>query len=525
MRSSTIRALLVTLGVGTWLLASAGCAQPSAQQTGSELVVAVQSAPNNLDPRVGTDEVSQRVSQLVFSYLMSLDEQLRVVPVLAERLENPDPLTYIVRLRRGIKFHDGHELTAKDVVYTFTSLMAPDFISPRKGAYRLVESIAALDDYSVQFKLKEPFGSFPVQLVMPIVPDGAGPELRTYPIGTGPYRFVRYDVDDRVVLTAFEGYYDGLPNNPGVVMKVVPDDTMRGLELRKGTVDLIINDIAPDIAHQLEEDGHLRVVTGPGTDYQYIGFNMRDPMLSDKRVRHAIAYAIDRQAIVDYLRRGQARPAVGLLPPVSWAFEPDVREFPQDRARSKQLLDEAGYGDPDGDGPLPRFTLSLKISTNEFTRLQATVVQQDLRRVGIDVDVRSYEFATLYADVLKGNFQMYTLQWVGGAVADPDILRRAFHSQQVPPIGFNRGYYSNPEVDRALDRAQLSNDEAERKRLYGLAQKLIAEDVPYVSLWVKTNVAVMQIGISDLRLMPTADFSVLKDVRKGSARLTTRVSF
>jgi peptide/nickel transport system substrate-binding protein len=512
MKSSGFRALVCAASIGGPALGFTACVRPTAQADARELVVAVQSAPNNLDPRVGTDDVSQRVSQLVFSYLMSLDEQLRVVPVLAERLENPDPLTYIVRLRRGVRFHDGHELTSKDVVYTFTSLMAPDFISPRKGAYRLVESITPLDDYSVQFRLKEPFGSFPVQLVMPIVPDGAGPELRSYPVGTGPYRFVRYDVDDRVVLAAFEGYYDGLPNNPGVVLKVVPDDTMRGLELRKGTVDLVVNDVAPDIAHQLEEEGHLRVATAPGTDYQYIGFNMRDALLKDKRVRHAIAYAIDRQAIVDYLRRGQAQPAVGLLPPVSWAFEPDVRQFPQDRTRSKQLLDEAGYRDPDGDGPLPRLALSLKVSTNEFSRLQATVIQQDLRQVGIDVDVRSYEFATLYADVLKGNFQMYTLQWVGGAVADPDILRRAFHSQQVPPIGFNRGYYSNPEVDRALDRAQLSNDEPERKRLYGIAQKLIAEDVPYVSLWVKTNVAVMQNRISGLRLVPTADFSVLKDV-------------
>jgi peptide/nickel transport system substrate-binding protein len=514
----------VAAGIGIWLLTgSAGCGAPRAEGTDGELIVAVQSAPNNLDPRVGTDEVSQRVSQLVFSYLMSLDENLRVVPVLAERLENPDPLTYIVRLRRGVTFHDGHELTSRDVVYTFTSLMAPDFISPRKGAYRLVDSITALDDYSVRFTLKEPFGSFPVQLVLPIVPDGAGPELRSFPIGTGPYRFLRYDVDDRVVLTAFEGYYDGLPNNPGVVLKVVPDSTMRGLELQKGTVDIVINDIDPDIAHQLEEDRSLRVVTGPGTDYQYIGLNMRDPLLSDRRVRHAIAYAIDRQAIVDYLRRGQAQPAVSLLPPVSWAFEPDVRAFPQDRARAKQLLDEAGYRDPDGEGPRPRISLSLKVSTNEFQRLQATVIQQNLRDVGIEVDVRSYEFATLYADVLKGNFQMCTLQWVGGAVADPDILRRVFHSQQVPPNGFNRGHYSNPEVDRALDRAQLSNDEAERKRLYAIAQRLVAADVPYVSLWTKTNVAVMQATIGGLRLVPTADFSVLKDVFRRKPEATSTV--
>lgn len=492
---------------------ASGCSAPQAKATG-ELIVAVQSAPNNLDPRVGTDEVSQRVAQLVFGYLMTLDENLRVVPALAERLDTPDPLTYIAHLRRGVRFHDGHELTSKDVVYTFTSLMAPDFVSPRKGAYRIVDAIDALDDYTVRFRLKEPFGSFPVQLVLPIVPDGAGAELRTFPVGTGPYRFVRYDVDDRVVLSAFEGYYDGLPNNPGIVLKVIPDDTMRGLELRKGTVDLVINDIAPDIAHQLEEDGRLRIVTGPGTDYQYIGFNMRDPILSDKRVRHAIAYAIDRQAVVAHLRRGQARVATGLLPPVSWAYEPTVRVFARDPERAKRLLDEAGFGDPDGDGPRARLSLSLKVSTNEFIRLQATVIQQDLRQVGIDLDVRSHEFATLYADVLKGNFQMFTLQWVGGAVADPDILRRVFHSQQVPPAGFNRGYYSSPDVDRLLDAAARASDEATRTRLYGEVQKLVAEDQPYVSIWTKTNVAVLQPGITGLRLLPTADFIVLKDVRK-----------
>lgn len=497
-----------------------GCAGPGARARDA-LVVAVQSAPNNLDPRVGADDNSQRVAQLVFSSLLTLDEHLRVAPGLATRLDTPDPLTYVAHLRRGVRFHDGRELTARDVVYTFTSLMAPDFVSPWKGAYRIVESITALDDYTVRFRLKEPFGSFPVQLVLPIVPAGAGPELRTAPIGTGPYRFVRYDVDDRVVLRAFDGYHDGPPRNAGIVLQVIPDDTMRGLELRKGTVDLVINDIAPDIAHQLQEEGALQVVTSPGTDYQYLGFNMRDPVLSDRRVRHAIAYAVDRRAIVDHLRRGQARVAAGLLPPVSWAAEPDVRVFTRDPARAMRLLDEAGYPDPDGAGPRPRLTLSLKVSTNEFVRLQAAVIQQDLRQVGIDVDVRSYEFATLYADVLKGRFQMFTLQWVGGAVADPDILRRVFHSQQAPPAGFNRGHYRNPEVDRLLDAAARATDEAARKSLYGEVQQIVAEDQPYVSLWTKSNVAVLQRGLSGLRLLPTASFTVLKDVRRTAPPETT----
>jgi len=499
--------------LGMTALAASACARAQATAPDDFLKVIIRASPVNFDPRVGTDEQSQRVHQLVYDHLMNIGDDLRIVPGLAARLENPDPLTYIAHLRSGVRFHDGHELTAKDVVYTFSSFLDPAFISPRKGAYQMVASITALDDYRVEFKLKEPFGSFPIQLVMHVVPVGAGEALRSFPIGTGPYRFVRYVVDEQVELSAFEGYWDGLPQNAGIVLRIIPDDTMRGLELKKGTADLTINDAAPDLAHQLQKDG-LGIIESQGVDYAYIGLNMRDPVLSDKRVRHAIGYAVDRQAIVDYLRRGLAKPAVGVLSPVAWAFEPHVHQFTHDIARAKQLLDEAGYPDPDGDGPQPRLRLSLKSSTDEFFRLQATVLQQNLREVGIDVDVRSYEFATFYADVLKGSFQMYTLQWVG--VTDPDMLRRLYHSKQVPPVGFNRIYYKNPEVDRLIDLATTAATDEERRKHYSEAQKVVAEDAPYISLWYKTNIAVTRPNISGMRLSPQAGFWSLKDVKKGS---------
>ena len=492
---------------------TAGCggAQPARPDY---VTVGIRSAPNNLDPRIGSDEGSARVSQLVYSRLMRIDEQLRVVPNLATRLDNPDPLTYVAHLRSGVRFHDGHELTAKDVVYTFGSFLDPEFVSPYKGAFRALSSVRALDDYTVEFKLSEPFGSFPIQLVFPIVPADAGDSLRAFPIGTGPYRFVSYAVDDQVVLSAFEGYWDGLPQNMGVVLKVIPDETMRGLELRKGTVDLIVNDVPPDIAYQLKRDD-LVLSESPGVDYNYIGFNMKDPVLSDRRVRHAIGYAVDRQAIVDYLRRGLATPAVGILAPMAWAFEPSVHQFTHDVARAKALLDEAGYRDPDGDGPEPRLHLTLKTSTDEFFRLQATIIQQDLSKVGIDLDVRAYEFATMYSDVLSGNFQMVTMQWVG--VTDPDMLRRVFHSQQVPPSGFNRGHYSNAQVDRLIDLANRSLSEEDRRKYYSAAQKIIADDAPYISLWYKTHVAVTQPNVTGLRLGPQADMLSLKDVKKATS--------
>ena len=474
--------------------------------------VAIVNAPNNLDPRVGTDDVSVRVHYLIFNRLLTLDDRMRVVGGLATHWTTPDDRTYVVYLRRGVRFHDGRELTSADVVYTFASFLDPSFVSGWKGAYRVLRSVEPVDRYTVRFSLSEPFGSFPATLVMPIVPAGAGSTLSTHPVGTGPYRFVSEAADDHVTLEAFSDYYEGPPRNAGLVLRVIPDDIMRALELRKGGVDVIVNDLAPDIVHQLAQDEHVRTSEFAGTDYQYIGLNLRDPLLRDRRVRYAIGYAIDREAIVGYLRRGLAQTAVGILPPLSWAFEPDVFRFSYDPARAKRLLDEAGYRDPDGDGPASRLALSLKVSSQEFNRLQSAVIQQNLRDVGIALDVRTYEFATLYTDILQGNFQMYTLQWVGSAVADPDILRRTFHSRQVPPSGFNRGFYNNPDVDRALDAATVATDEAERKRLFGEAQRLIAREAPYISLWYKTNVAVFRSDIRNVRLDATADFSALRHV-------------
>jgi peptide/nickel transport system substrate-binding protein len=479
------------------------------------IVASLTSGPNNLDPRIGTDDTSQKLHTLMFDNLVELDDHLRVVPRLAERIDHPDPVTYIAVLRRGVRFHDGRELTADDVVYTYGCMLDPAFISAKKGGYSQLESVTAVDQYTVVFKLKAPFASFPINLnVLPIVPKGAGLDLRAHPIGTGPYRFVRYDVDDKIELSAFDGYYDGRPKNDGLVFKIIPDDVMRGLELRKGTVDIVVNDVAPDIVYQLEKDPHLQTVQAPGVDYQYVGINLRDPTLRDVRVRQALAYAIDRQAIVEYLRRGFAGLSTGMLPPLSWAYAADSFTFSHDPGKARALLDEAGYTDPDGDGPAVRMTLTLKASNIEFNRLQSSLIQQNLREIGVALDVRTYEFATLYTDVQAGNFQLYFLQWTGGSLADPDILRRVFHSNQVPPAGFNRGHYRNPEVDRMLDEATASVDDNRRLELFQHVQRLVAREVPYISLWYKTNVAVAQRTLTGVHLTPLGDLDFLRHVAR-----------
>src|SRR5688572_3374527 len=497
-----------------------GCAGTAPATDPNIITVAARVGPNSLHPLKANDEGTVRVGELIYDSLMDTGDDLRAYPRLAERLETTDQQTFVAHLRRGVRFHDGHELTARDVVYTYSRFLDPSFVSPLKGAFTSMTAVRALDDYTVVFELNAPFPSFPVTnlVPVPILPDGSDEAtLAQSPNGTGPYRLLRYSTDDKVELTAFAGYWDGPPRNAGIVMKVIPDDTMRGLELRKGTADVIVNDMPPDIVHQMEKTGDFTVVRGPGLDFSYLGFNMRDPAVSDARVRQAIGFATNRDAIVKYLRRDLARPATGLLAPQAWAYEPNLFTFTYDPGRAKQLLDEAGHRDPDGDGPLPRLRLSLKISTNEETRLQSTVMQQDLRRVGIDLDLRSYEFATFYADVLKGDFQIFSLQWVGGALADPDIIRRVFHSSQVPPAGFNRGYYMNPEVDRLIDEASRALSEEERRAKYSRAQQLIAEDAPYIPIWNRVNVILAQPGFTGLHLPPTGDFQALRDVRWSGA--------
>lgn len=490
------------------LLVLAGCSRRIEAPPGA-IVVGMTNSALDLDPRVAADEASQKVHQLLYTTLLRIDDDLTVVPELAETFVQQDPLTYVATLRRGVRFHDGRELTAADVVYTFGSLIDPAFRG-RTGAYRLLGAVDALDDYTVKFTLKEPFASFPINLVMGIVRDGSGGANSRTPVGTGPYRLASFVPDDRVVLTPFEDHFRGRPANQGIVLKVVPDDTMRGLELRKGTVDLVVNDIAPDIVAQLRTEGRLQVVTAPGTDYAYMGMNLRDPILSNRDVRRAIGFAIDREAIVRHLRRGLATVAVGIVPPMSWAFEGEAFDFRHDPAEARRLLDAAGYPDPDGDGPRMRFSLTIRTSTSEVYRVQAAVIQHDLAQVGIRLEVRSTELPTLLGDAAKGTFQIYTLQFVG--VTDPDMLRRVFHSRQAPPAGLNRVFYSNPEVDRLIDEAALPAGDDVRRALYARAQRLIAEDAPYIPLWYKTNVAVCQPDIAGVTLSPIADFTFLKDV-------------
>ena len=497
-----IALVLAAVGLATSLLSCSGKAAPDT------LVMLIESSPTNLDPRVGIDGQSERIDSLIFDFLLTRGDNLDVAPGLAERWEVPDPLTFIFHLHRGVRFHDGRTLTARDVKWTFDSLLSGKIRSPRAAAYRFVDHIDAPDDYAVIFHLKEPDTPLLWNLstgAVGIVPWGSGSEISAHPIGSGPFRFVSAETDKEVMVERNDDYWGEKAKLPRVRFAVVPDATTRALELRKGSADATINALTPDTVLTLEREPTLAVERAPGTVLAYLGFNLREPILKNVQVRQAIAYALDRQPMIEYLWRGQAKPARSILPPQSWAYNGEVRQYNHDPAKARALLDAAGYPAMNG----VRFHIAMKTSTDENTRLMVAVMQQQLREVGIALDIRSFEFGTFFADVTHGAFQLYGLRWIGGN-EDPDIFEYAFHSAKFPPNGANRGYYSNSRVDALIDAARRAVDPGARKLIYGEVQNILAEELPSINLWYLDNVLVHNKRVANLKLNPAGNYDFLR---------------
>jgi peptide/nickel transport system substrate-binding protein len=473
------------------------------------LVMVIESSPTNLDPRIGLDAQSERIDDLIFDDLLSRGNDLNVAPGLAERWDIPDPLTYVFHLRHGVKFHDGRLLSSRDVKWTFDSLLQGKVRSTKAAVYRFVDHIEAPDEDTVVFHMKEPSATLLWNLsdgAIGIVPYGSGGEMTLHPIGSGPFKFVSAETDKEVILERNDNYWGGNPKLERARFAIVPDETTRALELRKGSADIAISSLTPDTVRALERDSHLQVEQAPGTVLAYLGFNLRDPILKDIRVRQAIAYALDRQPMIEYLWRGAALPARSILPPQSWAFNPDVATYPHNIEKARQILDTAGYRETNGE----RFHLTMKTGTDANGRLTIAVMQQQLRSVGIVLDIRSAEFATFFSDVTHGSFQLYCcLRWIGGN-EDPDIFEYAFHSAKFPPNGANRGFYSNPRVDTLIDKARREVDEDKRKGLYAEVQSILAEQLPYIDLWYLDNVLVHNKRVSNLRLNPAGNYDFLR---------------
>jgi peptide/nickel transport system substrate-binding protein len=359
-------------------------------------------------------------------------------------------------------------------------------------------------------RLSEPYASFLWDISRPalaIVPAGAGSGFSAQPVGSGPFRFVSARQDDEVVVERNPHYFRTPPNVERVRFRVVPEAIVRALELRKGTADAEISSLTPDMVAVMRNDPAVAVAQSAGTNYAYVAINFDDPVLSRREVRQALAYATDRESIIHHLLRDQARLAEGPLPPDSWAYEPDVMRYGYDPGRAEQLLDAAGFPRRPELGGM-RLRLEIKTTTEEIARLLGAVLQEQWRRVGVDLALRSLETATFLSDIGRGSFQLYTLRWIG-ANQDPAFFEFIFSSRRMPPDGANRGHYRNPRLDALLDEARVERDRERRRRHFGEAQKIIAEDLPYLNLWFLDNVSVHRKRIANVKLDPTGGYDFL----------------
>ncbi len=491
------------------LLLLAGCAR--AHKDTQTVTVLIESSPANLDPRVGTDAQSERIDSLLFDALVRRDAHFGIGPMLAKNWEQPDPLTYVFHLHPGVRFSSGAALTSRDVKYTLDTLTSGVVPTIKTSSYKFVRSVETPDPATVVIHLKQPDNALLPNLAdgaFGVIPYGSGRDFWRHPVGSGAYQFVSQQQDKEVVVEQNPAYWGGPPSLTRVRFSVVPDAITRALELQKGSADVEVNALPTDLLPTLARDPNLRIEDAPGTTLLYLTANVRDPILRDARVRRAFSLAINRELIIRTLFDRRARPAPSVLPPEHWAFSP-AGQTRFDPEAANALLDQAGYRrGPDG----VRFHVTLKSSTDETTRLLAAVLQSQLAQVGVRLDLRSYEFATFYADITRGSFQIAPSRWIGGNES-PDILSYAYSTSHQPPHGANRGFYTNAKVDALLADAGRNSDRAQQIRDYQAVQVQLAEDLPVLNLWYLDTVAVSNRRLSPFALSPSGSFDFLRTAR------------
>ena len=487
-----------------------GCSQPI-EQDPDALIVMLPRDAEQLDPRFVGDPYGLRVSRLIFGSLVTIDPRtLEVIPDLAESVKVSSPTQFEVRLRPDLRFSDGSPLEAEDVVATFQGVVDPMLRSRYAHTYRRIAEMRAPDARTVIFVLHEPHATFLTDLELPIVrSEDAFRRVATpsdpFPIGAGPYRLVRRE-PGILELRANPHWHRGTPKNPSLRLVVIRDDNTRALRMLAGQGDLAIGSIPPLLLPMFQEDERFETRAAPGIATMYLGFQTQSPKLKDVRVRRAIGYAIDRDLLVRSKYDGLARVTESWIPHGHWAEVTALpaRSFEPDQARA--LLDAAGFVDPPG--AEPRMRVVLRTTSDRFRQSVARAIAAMLREVGIEVEVRPSEAATLISDLNRGRFEITLLQVP--EVFEPHVLSWFFDSSRIPGPhneGANRWRYENEELDGLFEVGRTEIDRAKRQAAYESVQRILARDVPVVPLWQPDTIAVTRRGSS---------FEVPRDGRFGT---------
>lgn len=518
----TAKFILVPL---IFLFALAGCRRQS-----DAFVIALGDNIRTIDP-IGSpsvDAASERIRTLIFNSLVKKNEKFDYVGELASDIaRSADGTVYTFTLHDGVRFHDGRTLTSADVKYTldlvFTSSFAKsasfyEGVGDSKHSY--IKSVEAPDPKTVVVTLIKPWVGLLSNLVpVAIIPKDSYESEKTHPLGTGPFKFVRYDNAQQVVdVEAFPEYWDGPSKIPTIRVRVISDMNAMQAELRAGRVDIapMPTSLSPDAVKLLEQDPNLQVNAFTGSNVVLLTINTSSPPLDNVKVRQAIAYAIDRENLIKNLLLGYGKIAHSILPEESWAYTPGIK-YSFDPATSRKLLDEAGFKDPDGEGPKLRFDKPVvyKLSGSSIAgRQYAGVIQNYLKDVGIPVDIQTPEQNTLFDELRRGNFQISYTQWVGGN-QDPIFYKDLFATSEIPSQtrpSRNRSRFSHKELDALLDEAVNTFDRQKGLELYTKIQDIVSREVPVFPLWYQSNIVIAKKSVGNIHVNASGDWGFVKDL-------------
>ncbi|HME97554.1 MAG TPA: peptide-binding protein [Methylomirabilota bacterium] len=463
-----------------------------------------------LIPSLTSDQSSHEVGGLIYDGLIKLDKDLNMAPAMAESWTySPDCLDLTFKLRKDVKWHDGHPFTADDVVFTYQTMINPKTPAPFKEGFLLVKDVQAPDPYTVRVRYDKPYaravetwGTYilPKHLLQSFADAGTLRESpqNSRPIGTGPYRFQEWKPGEKVVLTANPDYFEGRPYLSRIVYRVIPSQATIFLELKAQGVDYVSTLTGMQYSRQTEYPAFRKAYNKfryPASDYTFLGFNLKDPRFADRRVREAFAHAINKQELIDGVRLGLAREANGPIRPGTWAYTEKVEHYDYDPEKAKALLAEAGWKDRDGDGVVEDkdgkpFTLTIRTNQgNDERKKIAEITQQRLKEVGINADIQLIEWAAFIKEFVKPRrFEVVVLGL--GTGTDPDQFV-VWHSSQRGPDQMNRTGYANPEVDALLEAGRSSCVQSERVRSYHRIQEILAHDLPMIFLYFRDALPVV----------------------------------
>jgi peptide/nickel transport system substrate-binding protein len=458
-------------------------AQP---KRGGVLKAGMSADPSALDPHKSTDTTTRNIFENVYDTVVAFDQDTNIVPSLAEKWENPDPTTYIFHLRKDVKFHTGDPFTAEDVVFSLGRIRNPNTGSPYAANFAAVESVTAQDLYTVVLKLKEPFAPLLNTLARTFIAMmskkalGEGGDASKTIVGTGPFKFVEFIPGQRLRLVRNEHYWrTGLPYLDGIDFIPFPDPVAQVTALRTGAVDWI--EYVPDAeVEPLKADSNLTVVGGLGTNFRAIYFNCQKPPFDNPKVRQAIAWALNRQEIVDVALFGVGGTVMkgGPLPPGHWAYI-DYQKYEQNYEKAKQLLTEAGY--PNG------LQAEMLVNSNfAMLRTPAEVIQNQLKPIGIELTLRLDEWVSYIKAVREGNY-LLTILGSSGLTDPDDYLFLQMHSK----AGNNRVFWKDPHFDKLVEAGRVTLDQTKRRQIYEEAQQYLIDQVPMAYMFYSNQYEAM----------------------------------